>query len=537
MRYKKGPWLICALLLSLAFSGCAGKKSIKKDPFFEKWKAMAEKSKGHSPAPRTRIIDLPERINEMEALEEKAKVKHERPLPIQKVTLRMHKSNVISVLRALARAANQNLLISSNVKGEISINIHNTSWDQVFRGILRTHGLTYTWEGSIIRVMTAEDMEQDLKIDAIQEKRKAHKIIIKRVEPLLTRVVNINFADAKELKENLKEFLTKDKEGKPRGSVMLDEHTNSLIIQAIRDDIAKMISLIEKLDRPTLQILIEANIVETTRDTARDLGIQWGGLYHETGHGKNYWITPGASTEGVMGSSLRTPIDPTSGMAANFPADLSSGTGLTLGIVSEKIGDYLLNIQLSALQEEGKLNIISSPSITTLDNQLAFTENGERVPYVSTDKDGNREVRFEDAVLRLEITPHVIDGKNLKMKIMVKKDEVDTTRTVDGNPFIIKKHTETNLIMRDTETIVISGLTKSMKSESDTGVPGLKDVPILGWLFKNKGNSDKMEEVLIFITPHILKRQIVSKMYESGKQKKVVPLSERLSNPKKPHSE
>jgi type IV pilus assembly protein PilQ len=533
MKYKKWAWLICTLLLSLAFSGCAGKKTIKKDPFFEKWKAMAEKSKGYSPAPSTRTIDLPERINKIEALDEKAKVKHERPLPTQKVTLRMYKSNIISVLRALARLANQNILISPNVKGEISINIQNTSWDQVFRGILRTHGLTYTWEESIIRVMTTEDMEQDLKIDAIQEKRKAHKIIIKRVEPLLTRIVNINFADTKELKENLNEFLTKDKEGKPRGSVMVDEHTNSLIIQAIRDDIVKMISLIEKLDRPTLQILIEANIVETTRDTARELGIQWGGLYH----GKNYWITPGANAGGVMGSSLTNPINPTTGMAANFPADLSTGAGFTIGVVSEKVGDYLLNIQLSALQKEGKLNILSSPSITTLDNQMAFTENGEKVPYVATDKEGNREVRFEDAVLRLEITPHVIDGKNMKMKIMVKKDEVDISRTVEGNPFIIKKHTETNLIMRDSETIVISGLTKTIKSESESGVPELKDIPILGWLFKSKGDSDKMEEVLIFITPHILKKQVVSEMNESGNQKKTAPSFERQSKSKTPHSE
>ena len=468
MRYKKWPWLVCTLLLSLAFSGCAGKKTIKKDPFFEKWKAMAEKSKGYSPAPSARTIDLPERTNKIEALEEKAKEKHERPLPTRKVTLRMYKSNIISVFRALARLANQNILISPNVKGESSINIQNTSWDQVFRGILRTHGLTYTWEGSIIRVMTAADMEQDLKIDTIQEKRKAHKIIIKRVEPLLTRVVNINFTDAKELKKNLNEFLTKDKAGKPRGSVMVDEHTNSMIIQAIRDDIVKMISLIEKLDRPTFQILIEATIVETTRDTARELGIQWGGLYQ----GNNFWITPGANTGGVMGGSLTTPINPTTGMAANFPADLSAGTGFTIGVVSEKVGDYLLNLQLSALQKEGMLNILSSPSITTLDNQMAFTENGEKVPYVSTDKEGNREVRFEDAVLRLEITPHVIDGKNMKMKILVKKDEVDISRTVEGNPFIIKKHTETNLIMRDNETIVISGLTKTIKSEWRTRAKG-----------------------------------------------------------------
>jgi len=533
MKYKKMSWFVFALLLSLIFSGCAGKKSLKKDPFFEKWKVMAEKSKGHSPTAKTRIIDLPERIKEMEALEEEAKAKPEKPLPIKKVSLRMHKTNVIAVLRALARAANQNLLISSNVKGEISVNIQNTSWNQVFRGILHTHGLTYTWEGDIIRVMTAEDMEHDLKIDTIQEKRKAHKIIIKRTDSLLTRVININFANAKELKENLKEFLTKDKEGKPRGSVMVDEHTNSLIIQAIRDDIAKMISLIEKLDIPTLQILIEANIVEATRDTARELGIQWGGLYHSG----DYWITTGANTEGVMGSSLSTGIDPTSGMAVNFPADLSAGAGLTLGFAAERIGKSILNLQLSALQQEGKLNILSSPSITTLDNQMAFTENGEKVPYVSIDEQGNREVRFEDAVLKLEITPHVIDGKNLKMKIVVKKDEVDITRTVDGNPFIIKKQTKTTLIVQDGETIVISGLTKQKKAESESGIPAFKDIPLLGYLFKGESKADKMEEVLIFITPHILKKKVLNEVQESRKRIKEVSPSERLLVPKEPHSE
>ena len=145
------------------------------------------------------------------------------------------------------------------------------------------------------------------------------------------------------------------------------------------------------------------------------------------------------------------------------------------------------------------LNIISSPSITTIDNQKAFAESGERVPYVSTAATAGgvtQDVKFVDAVLRLEITPHVIDGENLKMKIIVKKDEVDTSRSVLGNPFIIKKQTETTLIVRNGETVVISGLTRQRTSENINGVPGLKDVPVLGWFFKG--------EVMIFITPHIL---------------------------------
>ncbi len=164
-------------------------------------------------------------------------------------------------------------------------------------------------------------------------------------------------------------------------------------------------------------------------------------------------------------------------------------------------------MQLSALQSRGKLNILSSPSITTLDNQMAFTENGERVPFVSY-SDGDQEVSWEDAVLRLEITPHVIDGQSLKMKILIKKDEVDTSRDVAGNPYIIKKQTDTTLIVNDGETVVISGLSKQRTSGGDAGVPGLKDIPGLGYLFKADSKAEKLEEVLIFITPRILKPEV-----------------------------
>ena len=191
----------------------------------------------------------------------------------------------------------------------------------------------------------------------------------------------------------------------------------------------------------------------------------------------------------------------------------AAGGAASLGLMIGSIGGNILDLQLSALQKDGKLNILSSPSITTMDNQMAFTENGEKVPFSTLDTSvtpPTRTVKFEDAVLRLEITPHVIDGRNLSMKILVKKDEVDTSRTVEGNPFIIKKQTSTSLIVQDGETIVISGLTKQRGSNSDSGVPGLKDVPVLGWLFKGEEKTEKMEEVLIFITPKILPTTIAA---------------------------
>jgi len=514
---ERALWSVLVVLLIALLPGCAGKKSAKKAPFFEKWRVMAEESKAYLPPAKARSIPLPE---EEGRLEEETTAEPEKPLPTQKVNLKMHNADVAVLLRTLARAADLNIMIKEGTKGRININVKDAPWDQVFRGILRTQGLTYTWEGDIIRVVTLEEMEHDLKMDAIQEKRKIQELGLKRVEPLLTWVIHINYADASKLKENLQVFLTKDREGNPRGSVIVDEHTNALVIQAIRDDITRMIPLIENLDSPIPQILIEANIVETSRDTARELGIQWGGLYHGTGGGADYWITPGANSEGILGQSLTAGgISPTSGTAANFPADLGTeGAGLTIGYVAEWIGEGILNVQLSALQEEGKLNILSSPSITTLDNQAALIESGREVPFQTINEEGDIEIEWKKAVLRLEVTPHVIDGKMLKMKIVTNKDELDFTRMVLGNPTIITKRAETNIILFDGQTTVIGGLTKESRSGSETGIPWLKDIPLLGYIFGGESKSDKMEEVLIFITPHVLKEKVPARHGEAQQQ-------------------
>ena len=168
------------------------------------------------------------------------------------------------------------------------------------------------------------------------------------------------------------------------------------------------------------------------------------------------------------------------------------------------MGDFLLSVQLSALQDQGKLHILSSPSITTQDNKMAFIESGQEVPYQSVE-DGEVNVEYKDAVLRLEVIPSVIDGNTLKLDIKVNKDEPDFSRTVLGNPTIITKQAQTNVIQNDGQTIVIGGLSKESASRGNTGTPFLEDIPGLGYLFKRKSSADQMEELLIFITPHILK--------------------------------
>jgi type IV pilus assembly protein PilQ len=530
---KGMPGLIFAIVLTMLFSGCAEtEKAVKKPDLFSQWQAKADESEGHSPPPRAKNTEVPDSVKR--SRKEEAAVVSLRHLPTQRVSLRMHNADVVVVLRALARSVGQNILINDKVRGAVNVDIEAIPWDQAFLGILRLQGLNYVWEGDILRVMTPEDMENEVKISAIRDKQKALTMEARQIEPLLIKVVPVDFANAAKLQDQLKEYLTKDEKGTARGSIMVDEHTNSLVINAIRDDLAKLVPLIQELDKPTPQILIQSNIVQTTKDTAFRLGIQWGGFYNPTGGGVH--VTPGGTgvsptTLGGAGPYTYTPLTgstelglttPTGigqqGFAANFPVDVMTQGGSALGLMFGTIGGNILDMQLSALQREGKLNILSSPSITTLDNQMAFTENGEKVPYVSTSGLAGTQVQFQDAVLRLEITPHVISEDVLKMKIVVKNDQVDDTRKVLGNPYIIKKQTDTTLICRDGETIVISGLTKITTQDVGKGVPGLKNVPLFKWFFSSVDDTNKMEDVLIFITPHILKQ-----WYNNGSSGKGAP--------------
>lgn len=500
----------------MLITSCSSNKAAKKDPFFDQWSLKAEESQGNSPAPVSRQIEIPEVVKEGYSLEAGSPVPT-RPLPKQPVTIRILKSDVKTILRALARAANQNILIKEDIKGEINLDVKNVPWDQAFRSVMRSRGLSYEWDGNIIRVLSPDD---------------------KKAEPLITTVVSVNYADVKQMRENLQEFLSKDDKDKVQGSIKVDEHSSSLIIRASRDDVSRMIPTIEKIDKPRHQIVIKANIVEATKGAARAFGVKWGGTYGNRVGSQNYYITPGGTQGGGSGTAITLPSSPNSytpafgssgisgqGFATNFPLSdtlLNTATGMgSIGLIFGTIGGNLLELQLQALEEDNQINILSSPSITCLDNQTAYTETGTKVPYVTLSTAGgvaSQEVKFEDAVLRLEITPHLIDDNNLRMKIKVKKDEVDDTRNVQGNPYIEKKQTETLLFAQDGETIVISGLTKKKTTNIDSGIPWLKNIPVLGYLFKSDEKNNEKQEVLIFITPHILKTKMAQVSNKNGKE-------------------
>lgn len=484
---EKSVLRLVAFFSAFIFLGaCAPKKEVKKDVFFDKWKIMAENSRGYSPSSRKPVETEPAEKQasilkqEEHPVQLKSMLETERLLPTTPVTMKMHDIDVTVLLRALAKAADQNIMINEKVKGKANININRAPWDQVFKGLLRTHGLTYSWEGDILRIMTLDDMEQDIK-------RESRKKDFKLVAPIMTRVVKINYADAAKLKTNLEKFLTLNAEGKPIGSIMVDDHTRSLIIQAIQADIEAMLSIIDKLDRPTQQILIEAHIVQARRSLVRDLGITWSGAIH--------------SGSGGGGASPSLPSATGTTATSDFLPRLS------IGYFTQRLNDYTLNVQLDALEEENKINVLSSPSITTMDNQMAIIESGKQVPYNKKDDAGNTITEFKDAVLRLEVIPHIIDHNSLSLDIKIKKDEVDPKTEDKTEPSLIKKYAESKVVLFNGQTTVIGGLNEKNTSNVNSGVPTLKDIPLLGYLFKAINTQDGLDDLLIFITPHILKER------------------------------
>ena len=501
------------LLLFGILAGCATKEE-KQDPFMDHWKNLAQDSQGYSPAandlrPEPRVI-----MRHSEKQQDTA----QRALPAIPVTLKLHNVDVGVALRSLAAAAGVNVMLSPGVSGTVSLNVQKSPWRDVFQGLLRANGLEYRWQGNILQVLTAVEKEKEINLQTLDNQLAMQNTIARQNAPLSVCVVSVRYAEAAALQQSLTKFLSSGGAQGAQGAVIeVDDHSNSLIVQATEQEQQRIIQLVDSLDRPRPQVHLKAYIVEATKDSARELGVQWGGIWRSSSIANGNHLWAGSGTGGTVGS------DPVSGTLTGntntglggvpFGLDYSSiatNNMGSLGFMFGKIGRGALEVQLNLMEKEGNINILSSPSITTLDNKMAYTENGEKVPYVSTSTMGDREVKFEDAVLRLEMTPNVIDGDNLKLKVKVKKDEVDTSRNVDGNPFIIKKQTETTLIMRNGETVVISGLTKEKGSNTNAGVPGLRNIPGGKYVFGHDSKGNSMEEVLIFITPEILPTRVVS---------------------------
>jgi len=420
----------------------------------------------------------------------------------KRIDLDMMDANVSDVLRLLAEISNLNIVASDDVKGTISLRLKNVPWDQAFDIILKSKGLDSIVEGNVIRVAPAARIRQER--ESVLASKKAEE----KLENMEIEFVPVNYATAEDLIKQVKGVLS------DRGDVTTDTRTNTLIIKDIRSGIDKAKNVVTKLDTAIPQVLIEARIVEASSSFARDLGIQWG-VDFQTSGGTRTTTMGATSTSGqtfTAPSTVPTFTNATGGQkfAVNLPASGNAGTLGAIGFMLGKAGvnPVVLDLRLSAGESQGQLKTISRPRITTLDNKEATIEQGESIPFETTSAAGTSTM-FVDAKLSLKVTPHITPDGSVLMKIEATRNSIGTFTTSDGQPSINKKESKTEVLVKDGETTVIGGIVITDKNNQEKGIPYLKDIPLLGWIFKNKSVSDSQQELLIFITPKIIKDKTV----------------------------
>ena len=401
----------------------------------------------------------------------------------KKVSLDFQDADIINVLRLLAEVSKLNMIIGEGVKGKVTIKMLDVPWDHALDVILKIKGLGKVFEDNVLRVDTLSNIAQQQ-----EEEAKAKEAMVK-AEDLVTRIYPVSYARAKDISDSIKKTLS------TRGDITVDDRTNTMIIKDIKDKHTEINRLLETLDKPTPQVLIEARIVQADSNFARDLGIQWGGS-HST--------TSGDYSMGIVGGPTGTVGGPTPGFVVSLPAAGRAGTKGSLGFtIGKTIGDDItLDLRLSAGETKGLTKVLSAPKIATLDNREAMIQQGESIPYKTYSQEGTK-TEFIDATLTLKVTPKVTPDGHISMNIRISKNRPGSM-VVEGTPSVNKKEATTEVLVKDGETTVIGGIYELEEKDDVSGVPWFYKIPVFGWLFKNTQKSNAKSELLIFITPKII---------------------------------
>jgi type IV pilus assembly protein PilQ len=401
----------------------------------------------------------------------------------EKIALDFYDTDIKNVFRIIREISGKNFAIDKNVTGKVTLTLDKpVPWDQVLDLVLKMNQLGMTMEGDIVRIATLNTLAQEEKLR--QAKFKTDQAAInqqKALEPLVTAYIPINYSDAKtEILPHIQPILSAT-----RGKASVDIRNNQIIITDTAVKIQQAREIVGIIDKVTPQVIIEARIVEANSAFTRDLGFDWG--------------------ETILGQFSIGGLDigPTTLLASNLPATIPSAL---VNFNFAKLGGTpfeILNAKLVASETEGKTNIISAPKVVTLDNKKAKIKQGLEVPYLERDSSGNATVRFKNVDLLLEVTPNITPDDRIVMKIFVtKNDVVDPTA---DQPALSTNEAQTELLVDNGDTIVIGGIVKSTIQYGEKGIPGLRQLGVLGWLFRSQSKKDQKNELLIFITPRIVK--------------------------------
>ena len=413
------------------------------------------------------------------------------------VTLDFQGADLRTVLRTFADISGLNIVIDQSVQGAVDVSLHEVPWDQALDIILRDHKLGYSVEGTIVRIAPLTVLADEEG----QRRKLAEERALSGDLEVLTRP--LSYAKASELTPLLTRTALS-----LRGDIQIDARTNTIIIRDLASRLQGAAQLIDALDRPQPQVEIEARIISTTRDFARRIGVQWGmngraaqDLGNTTNLAFPNQIGLSGRTGGTQGSALSSAADHT-GTAVNLGiGTASSAIGLALRSVN---GALNLDVVLSALEESGNGRILSTPRVSTQNNVPAEITQGVQVP-IQTVANNTVTVSFRDAALKLNVTPQITAANTVIMQIVLENSSPDFSRAVSGIPPINTQRAVTSLLVSDGQTSVIGGIYINDRNSSNDRTPGLYKIPILGWLFQRREMTEESRELLIFITPRIIK--------------------------------
>jgi type IV pilus assembly protein PilQ len=429
----------------------------------------------------------------------------------ERLTLNFQDIDVRSVLQLLADTSGQNIVVSDSVTGNLTLRLQNVPWDQALDIVLRTKGLDKRRQDNVIIIGPTEELANREKAELSARRE------VQELSPVRSEYLQVNYAKVADLAKLIKSGSGKDTMLSPRGTLSIDERTNTLLVQDTAEKLADIRRLVQTLDVPVRQVLIEARIVIVTDSFERDLGARFGvttaqkngnnGLLAVTGNGVGADTMTQSAIANLSSTGRATPVTTPAldnRYQVNLPVANPAGT-IGMSLLG---GSYLVDLELSAAQNEGRGEVISSPRVITANQKQATILQGVEIPYQESASSGATTTQFKKAVLSLKVTPLITPDNRVVLDIDVNDDSVgQLVQSATGGtvPSIDTAEILTQVLVNDGQTVVLGGILETTKTKSTNKVPYLGDIPVLGHLFKTTTDINNKKELLIFITPKILR--------------------------------
>jgi type IV pilus assembly protein PilQ len=425
--------------------------------------------------------------------DQKEAQKKQFPFTGEKLSLNFQNIEVRAVLQLIADFTGLNLVASDSVQGAITLRLQNVPWDQALDLVLKTKGLGQRQMGSVLLIAPAAEIaaREKVELEAVRQ--------VEELAPLVTEYMQLKYAKASVLAT-----LLTSEQGllSERGTAVVDERTNTLLMKDTSANLEKVREAIIMLDVPVRQVLIEARIVVANTSVGKELGVKWGGASFKDNGSSQQTLTEGSQIlfdRATTGSSTQT-IDLTNANVVDFGATNAAASTLAIGY---QTADFLLDLELSAIETEGRAEIVSQPRVITADGQTASIESGTEIPYQQASSSGATNVAFKSAVLRLEVTPQITPDDRIIMDLMINQDSVG--ELTSAGPSINTNSVETQVLVENGETVVLGGIFRSEDVTTIRKTPFFGDLPLIGALFRYKSKTDTKSELLVFITPRLVK--------------------------------